>query len=86
MISITVLFFASFKQRLNTSKLELEIADRSSINDVCKQLAVKGEIWKQLFDQPKEQVKIAINQQLGSSESLVANGDEIAFFPPVTGG
>ncbi|CDF99750.1 Putative Molybdenum cofactor biosynthesis protein small subunit [Avibacterium paragallinarum JF4211] len=47
-------------------------------------LSARGEKWALALD--KEKLLVAINQTLASLESAVQNGDEVAFFPPVTGG
>jgi len=86
MVKIKVVFFASFKERLDCSELTLELGPDSTIQDLCDFLADKGNEWSELFSEAKKNVKIACNQQMVEIEYRLNDGDEVAFFPPVTGG
>lgn len=48
-------------------------------------LAKRGEAWASLFN-GKQTIRAAINHTLVDNEAKVKSGDEVAFFPPVTGG
>ena len=48
-------------------------------------LAERGEAWANLFN-GKQTIRAAINHALVDNEATIKNGDEVAFFPPVTGG
>ncbi len=84
--SIKVIFFASFKETLGCSSLELELGKSANIEDLCLKLADKGEKWKRLFADANKRVKVAVNQQMADLSDGLNDGDEVAFFPPVTGG
>ena len=86
MIKIRIIFFASFKEVLECSETSLELESGSSIKDLCDLLADKGSAWAALFTKPTNMVKIACNQQMTDLNRLLSDGDEVAFFPPVTGG
>jgi len=86
MITIKVVFFASFKEQLSCSQIEQSLSDDPTIADLCDVLAEKGDQWQRLFSVPNKQVKIACNQQMADLSTSLNNGDEVAFFPPVTGG
>ncbi len=86
MINIKVLFFASFKERLNCDKLQLSVEDSSNLTSICSLLASKGDEWQTIFVEANKSVKIACNQQMIDFSYQLKEGDEIAFFPPVTGG
>ena len=74
---ITVRYFASLRERLGRSEDQLEVAGLSCVADV----------WNRVSAEPlPANALVAINQEYASSESPVRAGDEIAFFPPVTGG
>lgn len=76
-MSIRVLVFASLSEQLGVSNTEVDAASAHTALDV----------WQALSAQPvDEAVRVAINQQYAEFSSAVKNGDEVAFFPPVTGG
>lgn len=81
-----VLFFASLAEAVDTRAEEIELpADCGTGADLVALLRARGEPWDSALggDTP---VLIAINQEMTDIGSSIANHDEIAFFPPVTGG
>ncbi|WP_444998476.1 molybdopterin converting factor subunit 1 [Aliikangiella sp. IMCC44359] len=85
-MKVEVLFFANFRDLLNTASITVELADESTVVDLCRVIAPKGEAWKMLFENPSQKLKVAINQEIAEITSSLKSGDEVAFFPPVTGG
>ncbi len=82
---ITVLFFAQVRERLGESKLELDFEDGwYNAEQLRLHLARKDEKWRRALAPDK--LLVAVNQELCSPEQAIKDGDEIAFFPPVTGG
>ncbi len=81
---ITLQYFARYRERLGTSQEEL-VWDESlgSLRAVRDLLASRGEGWDVLNE---SRLMCARNQELCSLDEPVRDGDEIAFFPPVTGG
>ena len=83
---ITVLYFARLKESLNYSTEEMELPEGiNTIAQLKALLAKRGEAWANLFN-GKQTIRAAINHMLVDNETPVKNGDEVAFFPPVTGG
>jgi molybdopterin synthase sulfur carrier subunit len=83
---ITVLYFARLKESLNYSTEEMELPDGvKTIAQLKTHLAQRGAAWAHLFN-GKQTIRAAINHALVDNEAAVKNGDEVAFFPPVTGG
>ncbi|MFO7530068.1 MAG: molybdopterin converting factor subunit 1 [Marinobacter sp.] len=81
---LTVRFFARLREELGTESLELPALPDLTAGDILAQLAARGGPWTQLQgDQP---VMIAVNQAMAKPSTPVKAGDEVAFFPPVTGG
>ena len=80
---LRVLFFAQTRELIGVDKIELE-GEFASAEDVRQFLAAKGDKWALALQSDK--LLVAINQTLLPLQSAVQNGDEIAFFPPVTGG
>lgn len=74
---INVLVFASLSDQLGLSETKLDAASINTAQDVWQALT------SQVVD---ETVRVAINQEYADFDSTVKSGDEVAFFPPVTGG
>ena len=80
---IQIKFFASLRESIGISSLNLEYAGESTVADVAKELVERGEEWRLLEERD---VLCAVNQTLCGKDARVNDGDKIAFFPPVTGG
>jgi molybdopterin synthase sulfur carrier subunit len=77
-MSIKVRYFASLKEQVGRSEDELQTSAPLSVL----------EIWQQLnpdLARP-ETMLVAVNMEYVPLDALVQEGDELAFFPPVTGG
>ncbi|RBP31935.1 molybdopterin synthase subunit MoaD [Marinobacter pelagius] len=82
--TLTVRFFARLREELDTESLEMAASPDLTTGDILAELAARGGPWAQLQgDQP---VMIAVNQAMAKPSTPVKAGDEVAFFPPVTGG
>lgn len=83
---LTVLFFGQIRERLNTDKISVNI-DELSANTVAAlraKLKSKDDLWCELL--VANQCLVAVNQTMANDHTLLSALDEIAFFPPVTGG
>ena len=81
---IKILFFAQLREMLDLASLELAIPSALSVAQLKKQLAEKGGRWQLMFS--AQEVLVAVNQVIRDDDYLLKAGDEVAFFPPVTGG
>ena len=81
---IMVRLFASIREALGTDSLELESAGLATVEDVVDALCSRGDIWEEVLR--NQRVLVAINQEMTSVGARVIDGDEVALFPPVTGG
>ena len=74
---ITVKYFASIREEMGTSGTTLEAAPLRTVADVWRTAA---------GDKTLEGVLCAVNHEYAQINTPVNDGDEVAFFPPVTGG
>ena len=83
---VTILYFARLREALGTAKEELALpAGVANLGGLRQALAKRGEPWAYELAHSR-QVRMAVNQDMASADTPVKDGDEIAFFPPVTGG
>lgn len=80
-----ILFFASLREQLATAELELAAQNQATTaREVLHRLQEQGELWQRTLDASR--LRVAINQELAQLDDPVSEHDELAFFPPVTGG
>ncbi len=85
-MKIKVLYFARIKEAVNYSTEEVDLPnDIETITALKNWLALRGETWANLFS-GKQVVRAAINHTLVDDLAAIQANDEVAFFPPVTGG
>lgn len=83
---VTVLYFARLRETLGRAREDLELpADVRDVTGVQRLLAGRGGAWAEAFGAGRN-VRAAVNQTMARGDEPVVSGDEIAFFPPVTGG
>ena len=75
---VQVRFFAGLRERVGSDGMELDVAEGSSVADVWA-AAVAGQAMP-------ENILAARNMEYADFSASVSEGDEVAFFPPVTGG
>lgn len=84
-MNVQVLFFASLREAAGRGALNVQLAEPAGIEDL---LRVLGEhlATEALTALRAENVRVARNQELARPPFELADGDEVAFLPPVTGG
>ncbi|PWI34255.1 molybdopterin synthase sulfur carrier subunit [Vibrio albus] len=80
---IKVLFFAQTRELVGTDSLELE-ANYADVEALRANLSERGDKWSLAMEDGK--LLAAVNQTLVAPQHALSDGDEVAFFPPVTGG
>lgn len=80
---IKVLFFAQIRELLDCGSLEIE-GDFTTVDALRLSLLEKGDKWALALD--AEKLLVAVNQEITTLSAAIKAGDEVAFFPPVTGG
>ena len=81
-----ILYFAQLKESIGKNQDIIYCESGISINDLIEQLILKGEKYKKSFKQIRN-LRCAVNCEYTTDYNKILNDkDEIAFFPPVTGG
>ncbi len=81
-----LIYFASIRERLGCDREQLTLPGgvRSVADLVAWLAAERGEPWASVLQGPR--LLCAVNQEMCRLEQPLHDGDEVAFFPPVTGG
>lgn len=80
---IKVLFFAQLRELLETEGLEVE-EDVKTVGELRQHLLLQNPQWKAHIMSQK--CLVAVNQSICDDTTVLNRNDEVAFFPPVTGG
>ena len=81
-----IIYFSWLKETLGTSEENVKPpASIKNIDNLIKVLSAKSIKHKKVFLKSKN-IRCAINRQIVNKNSKIKNKDEIAFFPPFTGG
>ena len=84
--SVRVVYLARLREALGTSGEDVPLmADVRTVQALGAWLAARGGAWAQELG-PGRAVRVAVNHAVARPETPVSAGDEVAFFPPVTGG
>lgn len=76
-MKVTVKYFASMRDRMGRGDDTLSLGDGATIAD----------LWQQVSEEPlPENTLVAVNMEYTNISQALKDGDEVAFFPPVTGG
>jgi molybdopterin synthase sulfur carrier subunit len=83
---VTVLYFAWLRERTGVTEETLHLPDTvGTVSEVVDFLALRSAGHHAAF-QTRQTVRCAVNQEFADPSHVIYSGDEIAFFPPVTGG
>ncbi|HXZ49339.1 MAG TPA: molybdopterin converting factor subunit 1 [Usitatibacter sp.] len=83
---VTLLYFASLRERLGRSSEEVALAPgAATVGGLVEQLRLRGAGWTEALG-PGSPWRVAVNQRMADRATPLRPGDEVAFFPPVTGG
>lgn len=81
-ITITIKLFAAYQEAYNVGELKRDFCLNTSVLEVLNQLISERpelEKWRSL-------TRFGLNLQFVEAETLIQDGDEIVFIPPVSGG
>lgn len=81
-----VLYFAWLRQRIGVAEEEFDLpGDVKTVGDLVGFLTAKGPGYAKGFAEPQV-IRAAVNYEYVPTDHPVSDTDEVAFFPPVTGG
>ncbi len=85
-MSVRILYFARLREALGRASEELELPiGVTTVAGLRNHLIDRGGEWAGALREGKA-LRVAVNQEIAESATPLKSGDEIAFFPPVTGG
>lgn len=85
-MTLKILYFASLADALNKREETLELTKETcTVDDIKSILSQRGDIWVEKIAKQKNLLS-AVNQKMSDENTPLKDGDELAFFPPVTGG
>lgn len=81
---IRILFFAQFRESFGQTHLDINIKDEMSLAELREILIRDYPKLQSLLNQ--KNLLMSVNREYAKDSTQVKSGDEVAFFPPVTGG
>ena len=85
-MQIQLRFFASVREKLGTGGESVALpTDVSTVGQVRAMLVARGGMWADALAEGRA-LRMAYDQEMAEAGQRVADGGELAFFPPVTGG
>ncbi|MEH6453652.1 MAG: molybdopterin converting factor subunit 1 [Psychromonas sp.] len=81
---IKVLFFAQIRDQLGVSELQMPSEENHDVVTLLENLQARDKHWLSVLSKGK--LMVAVNQTMSAQNEKLKEGDEVAFFPPVTGG
>ena len=84
---VTLLYFAGLRESLGCSREQVALppASTPTVSALVDSLRARGDRWNEALA-PGKTWRVAVNQQMADLATPIKPGDEVAFFPPVTGG
>ncbi len=85
-MKLRILYFASLREKLGRDAEELELpAGVATVAALRAHLRARGGAWAEALADGRL-LRAAVNQDMAQPAAAIKAGDEVAFFPPVTGG
>ena len=83
---IKIFFFGKLREDLNTNCIEIsDLSELTTVDKIRVHLSESyGPSWQKALNQSN--IVISVNQVVVPAETAIQDGDELAFFPPMTGG
>jgi len=82
---VKLVFLARLREALDASHERYAVEGPTTVGAIRASLCARGGAWASELG-PGRAVRIAVNHEVARDDAPVSPGDEVAFFPPVTGG
>ncbi len=83
-MKINVLYFARLRETFGAGAETVELAS-GTVADLLATLRARGKLWSDELSGERA-FRVAVNQDIADPETTLSDRDEVAIFPPVTGG
>ena len=81
-----ILYFSWIKDKIGKTHEDIQIKDNiKTIDDLIKLLMNSDKNYEEVFKDTSS-IKVSINMETADFKDQINNNDEVAFFPPMTGG
>ena len=85
-MKVKVFFFAALREQVGVACEDIDLpGEKSTIAALRSHLAARGGAWASALSD-KKLLRFVVNQDVARTDATLKAGDEVAFFPPVTGG
>ena len=85
-MKIKLFYFAKVREVLGIDREEIDVeTDIKTLAELIAFLKLRGRQWQSIFDMSSS-YRMAVNQELVEANHTINANDEVAFFPPITGG
>ena len=87
LVSFRLVYLARLREAFGRERETLELAADHpfTVDTIVEALRARGGVWTSELAEGRA-VRFAVNQRLAGRTHPIADGDEVAIFPPVTGG
>ncbi|MBT2865745.1 molybdopterin converting factor subunit 1 [Chromobacterium violaceum] len=83
-MKLSLLYFARLRETLGVESEQLD-SEAANVAELLAELRQRGQVWTLELAADKV-FRVAVNQEMAGLDKPLADGDEVAVFPPVTGG
>ncbi len=81
---VSIRLFAGFREKIGAEKIEVSVPDKTTLEDFILELKTLHPEIGELIE--KNRATIAVNHEIVGMDQIISDSDEIALFPPVSGG
>lgn len=83
---VKLFYFAKVREALGVDREEIDLAGSiQTVADLVGFLKSRGSAWHTAFNELSS-IRMAVNQEIVEDDHAIRANDEVAFFPPITGG